>query len=123
MKLHLQTSGGLNSITGYGADHVLINGRRQAGNVAVLPDEVVEHWAGAGYAGLCAADFERLLPLRPEIVLLGTGSQQRFPPPAVLRPLITAAIGYEIMDLGAACRTYNILMAEGRRVVAALVFD
>ena len=62
-----------------------------------------------------------LLASAPEIVLLGTGTRLQFPPAAVLRPLIDARVGYEIMDTGAACRTYSILMAEGRRVLAALI--
>ena len=57
------------------------------------------------------------------IVLLGTGKRQRFPPPALMQPLIDARVGYEIMNLQAACRTYNIVMAEGRRAAAALLFD
>jgi len=64
-----------------------------------------------------------LRDLKPEVVVVGTGTRQRFPSPQVLRPLIEANIGYEIMDLAAACRTFNILATEGRAVVAALVFD
>jgi uncharacterized protein len=69
------------------------------------------------------ADLRRLLDFSPELVLLGTGPRQRFPRPALLRPLIEARVGFEVMDLQAACRTFNILVGEGRRVAAALLFD
>ena len=86
------------------------------------PDRIVEGWAAAGFAGLDQAEMRRLVELAPELVLLGTGARQRFPAAALLGPLLDARIGFEIMDLQAACRTYNILMAEGRRVAAALLF-
>ena len=65
-------------------------------------------------------DFARLLDYEPEIVLLGTGDVQRFPHPRLLAPLGEAHVGIEAMDTSAACRTFNILVAEGRRVAAAL---
>ena len=68
-----------------------------------------------------AADFEQILALRPEVVLLGTGARQRFAHPRLYASLSAARIGLEMMDTGAACRTYNILMAEGRKVLAALI--
>lgn len=121
MKLHLENSGGLNAITGYGERHILINGLRYDASLAVLPDQIIDTWGQGGFGGLSSADFEQFLPLKPEIVLIGTGAAQRFPHPSLLRPLIEARIGYEVMDLGAACRTYNVLTAEGRRVLAALL--
>ena len=72
---------------------------------------------------LASTHLNAALALQPEVVLLGTGARLHFPPAEVLRPLIEAGIGYEIMDTSAACRTYDILMAEGRRVLAALVID
>ena len=65
----------------------------------------------------------RLAGLGTEIVILGTGLRQRFPAPQLLRPLMQARIGFEVMDLGSACRTYNLLVAEHRAVAAALLFD
>ena len=70
---------------------------------------------------LTDAHVDQLVAAQPEVVLLGTGSRIRFPASAVLRPLIDARIGYEIMDTGAACRTYGVLLAEGRQVLAALI--
>jgi uncharacterized protein len=123
MKLHLETTTGTNLITGYGADHVLINRERHMGNLVILADRLVPGWAPGGFAGLTEADFAAIAPLKPEILLIGTGRRQRFPPPALLRPLIEARIGFEVMDLAAACRTYNILVSESRAVAVALLFD
>ncbi|HRQ56004.1 MAG TPA: Mth938-like domain-containing protein [Azoarcus taiwanensis] len=123
MKLHLDTQTNLNLVTGYGAGHLMINKVRHDGNLIVTPSAVSEGWAGSGFDGLVAEDFSRLLEWSPEVVLVGTGSRLRFPPYALLRPLIDAGIGFEIMDLPAACRTYNVLAGEGRAVLAALMFD
>jgi uncharacterized protein len=76
----------------------------------------------ASFAALAEADFERIAALGPEVVLLGTGARLRFPHPRLSAPLARAGIGLEVMDLQAACRTYNILAAEERIVAAALVF-
>ena len=122
MKLNLEQNPNLNLITGYGADHVLINKVRHDGNL-ILTSERVVRWTPAGLEQLGAADFAMVRDLNPEVVVIGTGSRLRFPAPQNLRPLIDANIGYEVMDLAAACRTYNILVTEGRAVVAALVFD
>lgn len=123
MKLHIDQPAGLNLITGYGIDHVLINKVRHDGNLLVTPDALHAGWAPGGFAGLRAEDFAALRDLAPQVVLIGTGARQRFPAPVLLRPLIEAGIGFEAMDLPAACRTYNILAGEGRSVVAALLFD
>jgi uncharacterized protein len=120
MKLHLDRTDVHNLITGYGSDHVLINGIRHETSLIVLPDEVIPDWTRA-WSGLAAMDFDLVLMRAPEIVLLGTGQRQRFPSPALYKGLIAARIGVEIMDTPAACRTYNILAGEGRRVAAALL--
>lgn len=122
MKLNLEQNPDLNVVTGYGADHLMINRVRHDGNLIVTND-TIQQWAPAGFEGLSADDFVTVRDLRPEVVILGTGSRQRFPAPQLLRPLIDAGIGFEVMDLAAACRTYNILVTEGRAVVAALLFD
>ena len=121
MKLHLSNSGSLNSFTGYGDGFVLVNGQRHERAVVVQPERVTD-WPVAGFDALAEGDFEALATLAPEIVLLGTGARQRFPHPRLTRALREASIGLEVMDLKAACRTYNILLAEQRRVAAALLF-
>lgn len=120
MKLHLDRASIRHVITGYGSDHVLINGMRHDRSLIVLPDEVIADWTDA-WSHLAARDFDVVLMRVPEIVLLGTGPRQRFPSPALYKALIAARIGVEIMDTPAACRTYNILAGEGRRVAAALL--
>jgi len=120
VKLHLTRGEGRNHITGTGDGYVSVNGTRYEHSIVITADRVVP-WPVAQAAELEASHIAALLEQTPEIALLGTGARLTFPPAAVLRPLIEARIGYEVMDTGAACRTYGILMAEGRRVVAALI--
>lgn len=108
-------------ITGYGTGHVLVNGVRHEKSLIVMPERIIDDWQVANFEGLSAAHFELLASLKPEVVLLGTGPALHFPHPALTRCLAEARIGLEVMDTNAACRTYNILMAEGRRVAAALL--
>lgn len=123
MKLQTAPSDGQNAFTGYGDGYVGINGTRHTANVAVLPGRLIADWTQASFDTLSVADFEFLAGLDAEIILLGTGKQIRFPRPELLRPLIQAGKGLEVMDLQAACRTYNILHGEGRKVAAALLFS
>ena len=122
MKLHASVPSGANIITAYGDDYVSVNGARRDSNVIVTASEV-RAWNAADFAHLTAENFAELAALDVEIVLLGTGSRQRFPHPRLTAPLGQAKIGVEVMDTKAACRTYNILVAEGRRVALALLFE
>ena len=121
MKLHASGPISANTITGYGEDYVMVNGERRSSPVVVLADRI-EAWSAAGFDTLSAEDFGFLQGLGAEIVLLGTGARQRFPHPRLSAALVQAGIGLEVMDLQAACRTYNILVAEERKVAAALLF-
>ena len=121
MKLHAAGPTGVNTITGYGEGYVSVNGERRESSVIVLPDRVVA-WEAAQFASLEEKHFQVFPSLGAEIVLLGTGPKQRFPHPRLTAPLAEAGIGVEVMDFKAACRTYNILVAEERRVAAALLF-
>ena len=124
MKLHQTQATEQNLFTGYGAGYVAINGVRYETTLIVTPRQVlVEDWRGLKFEQLEAAHFEFLLALQPEIVLLGTGAALRFPAPILFRCLAQAQIGLEVMDSAAACRTYNILSAEGRNVVAGILLD
>ena len=123
MKLHLTGSGNLNLFTAYGDGYVSVNGRRVETSVIVLPDRIIEDWGVTRFDSLAAAHMVTLAGLDREVVLLGTGRLLRFPRPEVLRPLIQAGIGVEVMDIQAACRTYNILVAEQRKVAAALLMQ
>jgi uncharacterized protein len=122
VKLHASLAGGYNTITGYGEGYVMINGERRQSSVVVLPDRIVD-WRAESFDRLTAEDFGFLKTLNADIVLLGTGARQRFPHPRLTAALAQAGIGVEVMDLQAACRTYNILVAEERKVAAALLFE
>lgn len=121
MKLHLATAGNRNHFTGYGDGYLSINNRRYTCSVVVTPEAVHDTWNVTGFDDLNAAHLQFLLSLKPEIVILGTGTTQRFLQPALQRDFFAAQIGIEIMATPAACRTYNILMAEGRAVIAAVL--
>ena len=122
MKLHLTPNAGLQLFTGYGAGYVAVNDARHEKCVLVTPQEVSE-WKVLAFEALTAADFGFIADLKPEIVVLGTGATQRFPRAELARALAAAGVGVEIMDTRAACRTYNILASEGRKVVAAILLD
>jgi uncharacterized protein len=121
LKLHLANFAQYNFFTGYGEGYVLINQTRYEKNLIVLPDHLIENWPIVSVQELELQHFENLLPLSPEIILLGTGAKHRFPGHTLLIQLAKMGIGVEIMDTQACCRTYNILVEEGRRVAAALL--
>jgi uncharacterized protein len=124
MKLHLNTDAGLMLFTGYGADHVLINGHRYDASLLLTARGIeVAPWAGLGFEALTAAHFRWIASRELDILLLGTGTRLRFPHPSLTRALVEAQIGLEVMDIGALCRTYNILVAEGRSVGAAVLIE
>lgn len=120
MKFHLQAPT-TNVVTASGPGWVRVGQVEYRHNLVLLPDAIVEEWAPEGFAALTERDFASLLVHRPELVLLGTGARQLFPHPRLLQALSAAHVGVEAMDTRAACRTFNILAAEGRRVAAALV--
>ncbi len=122
MKLHLSKGDGKNIVTAYGADHVTINGQRHESSLVVLPNELLTDWMVRNVEELTEAHIERILGHKPEVILLGTGKQLKFPAGPILGCAAQAGVGLEVMDTFAACRTYNILMSEGRFVAAALIF-
>lgn len=126
MKLYQDKNANTNVVTGYGDDHVMISNIRHEGNVLVSAGSVMTGWApdaGGDLAGLRAEDLARVAELGAEILLVGTGRRQRFPQPQLLRPLVEARVGFEFMDFAAACRTYNILVGEGRAVALGLLYE
>jgi len=122
MKFHLARAEGRNLFSGYGPGYVAVNGTRHERSLIVLQDRVVE-WEVARFEDLTEAAFAILAELSLEIVVLGTGAKLRFPHPSLTRALYAAGTGLEVMDTHAACRTYNILLSENRRVAAALIVD
>jgi uncharacterized protein len=121
MKLHLTQAEGKYLITGYGEGWVQVNQERRHGAFLMTPEKL-QAWPIADSTLLGADHFQAVVELAPEVFILGTGMRQKFPPAASLRLLIEAGIGYEVMDTPAACRTYNILMAEGRNVALGVTF-
>ncbi len=121
MALHLQTNTNLKLFTGHRAGYVAVNGQRYEQPVVVMAGEVRADWPARDFASLTPGDFSYFIDLKPEVLLLGTGAKQQFARPELYRELIRAGIGIEFMDTPAACRTYNILVAEDRKVVAAVL--
>ncbi|MBL8480581.1 MAG: Mth938-like domain-containing protein [Rhodocyclaceae bacterium] len=123
MKLHLDKRDDTLAVTAHGPGYIEINRQRIAHGLILLPKRIAGRWAEQGFEGLTSADFAALCELGADVILIGTGMRQRFPAPALLRPLVEARLGFEVMDTPAACRTYNILMGESRAVAAALILD
>jgi uncharacterized protein len=124
MKLHLNTGTGQMMFTGYGSDHVVINGHRHDASLLLTARGVeIAPWAGLGFEALTAAHFEWVAQRELDILLLGTGTRLRFPHPSLTQALVETRIGLEVMDIGALCRTYNYLIAEGRSVGAAVLIE
>ena len=121
MKLHQDQSGALNTVTAYGAGYIEINAQRHEGALKVTPEGQIESWSVAVIDDFDPAAVSELLAGKPEIILLGTGAIQCFPLAETLAELYRSQTGFEVMSTPAACRTYNILMAEGRQVLAALM--
>ena len=121
VKLHLTTAENNNLITGYVADFVEINRQRYTSNLIVMADKLILDWEATDFVSLTAAHFVQIIELKPEVVLLGTGEQHQFLHPKITQNLTESGIPIECMTTAAACRTYNILMSEGRNVVAALM--
>ncbi len=122
MKLHLNTSISQKIFTAHGKGYVTVSGERFEHPIVVTPEQVLTDWQPQGFDALDETHFAYFLALKPEIVLLGTGGKQCFPRQRLYHALSVAGIGVEFMDSAAACRTYNILMAENRKVVAAILF-
>jgi uncharacterized protein len=114
---------GANAISRHGPDGVIVNNVEYRSSVVVPWKGNVVSWQAARFEDLTEDHFGMLRALAPELIVFGSGARIRFPRAALLRPLIDARIGVETMDSAAACRTYNVLLAEGRSVVAALLFE
>ena len=117
MKLHLMHAAGLQLFSGYGAGYVAVNSVRHEKCVVVSPQAVTD------FEALTRTDFGFIVELTPEIVIFGTGARQRFPCHELAKALAATGVGVEVMDTRAACRTYNILASEGRKVVAAILIE
>jgi uncharacterized protein len=118
--LHLTRDASLQLFSSYGTGFVAVNNVRYETGVVVSP-HAVSAWDVTEFEDLTAADFGFIATLQPEIMILGTGAAQRFLRKELARALAATGVGVEVMDSRAACRTYNILATEGRKVVAAIL--
>ncbi|MFW5432022.1 MAG: Mth938-like domain-containing protein [Methylophilaceae bacterium] len=121
MKLHLTQAENNNLITGYGDGYIEVNKQRYTHQIVVMAETLVLDWSANDFESLSEAHFTDLITLNPEVVLLGTGNAHRFVHPKLTVALSEKNIAIECMTTDAACRTYNILMSEGRKVAAALL--
>lgn len=121
MKLHLTQAEGNNLITAYEQNAVFINHQRYTNSLIVMPQALYPDWQVENFDALNMNHFAQLTELAPEVVILGTGSTHRFIYPRIIIALTQKNIPVECMTTDAACRTYNILMSEGRKVAAALI--
>ncbi|MDB5839393.1 MAG: hypothetical protein JWQ23_1345 [Herminiimonas sp.] len=123
MKLHTTSTQQYQTVTAYDETGVEINAVRYTDSLLVLPEATPAPWPVTSFDTLTAANFEQIGATSPDVVILGTGQRQRFVHPKLITALTGRRIGVESMDNQAACRTYNILMAEGRKVALALIIE
>ncbi|WP_036303663.1 Mth938-like domain-containing protein [Methylotenera sp. L2L1] len=121
MKLHLTTAENHNLITAYSESYIEINKQRYSQNLIVMPETIILDWNAENVHTLNNDHFQQIIKLKPEVVLLGTGKTHLFLHPKNHQILTESGIAIECMTTAAACRTYNILMSEGRLVAAALI--
>ena len=121
MRLTDDRTGGALLVRSYAPGEVRVGDTVLQRSCLISAERLVENWRPQTLDELTAADLEPVFALQPEIVVLGTGARQRFPDPQLLAAIMTRGIGCEVMDTGAACRTYNVLVSEARRAVAALL--
>jgi uncharacterized protein len=123
LKLHPDKPGNQHVVTAYEAGRVAVSGHVLTRSLLLMPEHLDESWGPDTFDTLTTEHLVQLTTFTCDVLLLGTGLRQRFPSPALLRPLIESGRGFEIMDTAAACRTYNILVGEGRIVLAALIIE
>ncbi len=123
MKLHSATTKQYQTVTGYDDRGVEINAERFEFSLLVMPESAPRPWNAPTFESLTTAHFDKIEEDTPDVVILGTGERQRFIHPKLIAALSARHIGVECMDSKAACRTYNVLMGEGRKVTLALVIE
>ena len=123
MKLQPDPKEALNTVTRYDAQYIEINEIRFNQSIMVMPLGAVEAWSVKSFDDLSRHDFSKIIEKKPALVSFGSGQRIRFPAPSLLQDLIQTRIGFETMDTQAACRTYNILMSEGRLVLGAFLIE
>ena len=122
MQLNLERPDYQYFLRGADGGSALVNERRLTASFIIAPEALVENWPVRDASSLAPTDLEPLLALAPELLLLGTGARQVFPPAAALATCLQRGVGIEVMSNAAAARTYTVLAGEGRRVVAGFLF-
>ncbi|MEO8408707.1 MAG: Mth938-like domain-containing protein [Oxalobacteraceae bacterium] len=123
MKLHITATQQYQTVTAYDDAGIEINAKRFGYSLVVMPEIAPVAWPVDRFEALAAEHFAQIEALQPDVVILGTGRHQRFAHPQLTAALTARRIGVECMDNQAACRTYNILMSEGRKVALALIVE
>ena len=123
MKFTMQGEEGANLVRAVAPGQVRVRDHDIRRSVILTADRIVFDWPPRDARAISRADIEAALALEPEVILLGTGEHQQFPDPEIARAVQSAGVGFEVMDTRAACRTYNLLVQEGRRVAAAILID
>jgi len=120
MQLDLEKNSGI-FIRSFSPGELLVNDEVITGPVILTPEAIIVDWRPPSIDELSITDFGAALAIEPELILLGTGERQTFPPMTLATAIMRAGIGFETMGTAAACRTFNVLTSEGRRVAAALI--
>ena len=121
MKLHLDNNTAIYRISSYQKGSIVVNEEVLTRSFLLTPDTLIRDWPPQEFAALERSHFQSIAGLKPQIVLFGSGARQQFPAAELMQPCLEAGIALEVMDTAAACRTYNILSAEDRKVAAALL--
>ena len=123
MKFTLESSSRVNLVRAYSSTELRIGEEQVRSSCIVAADRLITDWPPTRFEALLPEHLQAIFELAPEVVLLGSGERQRFPPADIRAAFAAQRVGLEVMDLGAACRTYNILVQEERRAVAALFLE
>ncbi len=111
----------LNRISSYSGSSFTVNERVYSNSILIAADKLISPWSANTFDGISLQHIEHIISFEPEIIVIGTGKNVRFLPEAYRATSLSRNIGMEFMDSGGACRCYNLLLDEGRKVVAALL--
>lgn len=121
MKLSVDYNTSRYTIKAYETGSVTINNHQYSDSLIVTPEQLINPWEPASLEQLNQTHIEALIEMKPEIILLGTGETLNFPHPSLISIAMQKGIGFEVMDTGSACRTFNVLASEDRNVLAAIL--
>lgn len=122
-QMSLDSGDSIYKITSYSSNGFCVSGEMHKSSIIISPNDLITDWPIQSVDELNAELILPILQLQPEIVIIGTGNKLKFPSTHSIKELVESNIGYEFMDTGAACRSYTILMSEGRKVAAALIYS